>query len=46
MNVLAKLHVVLLLELGVTKKFPLVMRSAPVGLGKLNLQSIEVEVIA
>ena len=43
---LKKLHLVLLSKLGIMKTFPLVMRSALTYLGKLKLQSLEIEVIA
>ena len=43
---LAKLHVVLFPKLGVMKMFSAVMSSVLIYLGKLKLQSIEVEVIA
>ena len=46
MSTLAKLHVVLLLKLGVMKTLSIVMKSMPAHLEGLNLQSIEVEVIA
>ena len=45
-NVLAILHTALLPKLGVMKTFPIALRSLPVHLGGLNLQSIEVEAIA
>ena len=45
-NILAKLHTALLPKLGVMKMFPIALRSMPVYLGGLNLQSIEVEAIA
>ena len=45
-NTLKKLHSALQPELGVMKTFPLAMRSAPTHLGRLNLQSLEIEVIA
>ena len=45
MNVLVKLHAVLLPKLGVMKIFPMIMRSLPTLLGRLNLQLLEVEAI-
>jgi len=45
-NVLAKLHAAVLLKLGVIKIFPVVMKSFATFLGGLNLQLLEVEVIA
>ena len=45
-NILAKLHTALLPKLGVMKTFLISLRSMPVHLGGLNLQSIEVEAIA
>ena len=46
MNVLPKLHTVLLPKLGVTKTFSAVMRSVTLFLGGLNLYLIEAKVIA
>ena len=46
MNILAKLHAILLPKLGVMKIFPMIMRSLPTFLGGLNLQLLEVEAIA
>ena len=45
MNILAKLHTVLLPKLEVMKIFPVIMRSLPTFLGGLNLQLLEVEAI-
>ena len=45
LNILAKLYTALLPKLGVMKMFPIALRSMPVYLGGLNLQSIEVEAI-
>ena len=45
-DILLTLRAALLPKLGVMKTFPIVMRSAPVHLGGLNLQSVEVEALA
>ena len=45
-NVLIKLHLALLLKIGAISVFLLVMRSAPTYLGGLNLQYLEIEIIA
>ena len=44
-NMLVQLHAALLPKLGVMKTFPVAIRSAPAYLGRLNLQSLETEVI-
>ena len=41
-----KLHVAVLLKLGVMKIFPIVMKSLLTFLGELNLQLLKVEAIA
>ena len=46
MNVLVKLHTMLLPKLGVMKIFPMIMRSLPTFLKGLNLQRLEVKAIA
>ena len=45
-NVLGQFYAALLPKLGVMKTFPIAMRSALAYLGGLNLQSLEIEVIA
>ena len=45
-NILLTLCAVLLPKLGAMKTFPILMRSTPVHLGELNLQSVEVEALA
>ena len=45
-NVLAQLHTALLPKLGVMKTFSVAMRSVLAYLGELNLQSLEIELIA
>ena len=45
-NILSTLRATLLPKLGVMKTFPIVMRSTPVHLGGLNLQSVEVDALA
>ena len=45
-NTLKKLHSALLSKIGAMRMFPVATRSAPTHLGRLNLQSFEIETIA
>ena len=46
LNVLLKLHAKILLKLGVMKTVPVIMRSAPMFLGGLDMELLKVEAIA